>query len=391
MNTKPPDTIVSMSTYIIAEAGVNHNGSEQLAHKLVDAAADAGADAVKFQTFKASELATASVIKAEYQSKSETNDESQYQMLERLELAHGLHFDLKTHAEGRGIDFLSTAFDTGSLQFLVSELYLGTIKISSGELTNHPFLLMHARTGKKLILSTGMATMDEIESALAVLSFGFLMNSENPEESATTALHDHNSELEIPSLKAFLKAYRSDQGKQLLKKCVTLLHCTSEYPTSMDNVNLRAMQTLGKRFGVAVGYSDHTLGITVAGLAVAAGAKVLEKHFTLDQSMPGPDHAMSLTPENLTMYVAAAREAELIMGCAEKTPTSGELQNRAIGRKVIVATSNITKGDVLSDANLGLKRSSGFGLEPCRYWELLGKKAATSIQRDEAITDLLVR
>ncbi|ASJ74925.1 N-acetylneuraminate synthase [Granulosicoccus antarcticus] len=379
-----------MSTYIIAEAGVNHNGSEQLAHDLVDAAADAGADAVKFQTFKASELATASVSKAKYQRQNQTNEESQYQMLERLELRHDLHFDLKAHAEQRGIDFMSTAFDTGSLQFLVSDLSLETIKISSGELTNHPFLLAHARTGKKLILSTGMATLDEIKDALAVLSFGFLQSAKSTEAPTATTQNGYAEAPCPPTPSAFLNAYDSEHGKQLLKERLTLLHCTSEYPTSMNNVNLRVMQSLQEQFGVCVGYSDHTLGVVVAGLAVAAGARVLEKHFTLDQSMPGPDHAMSMTPESLARYVATAREAELVMGSAEKMPTIGELQNRTIGRKVIVAASAIVKGEVFSDTNIGLKRSSGTGLEPSRYWELLGKQAAATIERDEAITDLLI-
>ncbi len=364
-----------MGTYIIAEAGVNHNGSIKLAHELVDAAADAGVDAIKFQTFKASEMITKSAAKADYQKLNDNTDETQFKMLERLELSQAQHYQLKMHAEERGIDFLSTAFDMESLEFLISALGLTTIKVSSGELTNHPFLLEHALSGVKIILSTGMATIDEIEDALGVLAFGFLFRFRN---SVT------------PSINEFKKAYELTEGKEVLKERVTLLHCTSEYPTPLENVNLNSMKTLNDKFGVSVGYSDHTLGTEVASLAIACGAQVLEKHFTLDKALAGPDHAMSLSPDKLKEYVDAAKSAEVIMGSYEKDPTKGELENRKIGRKVIVALKDINKGEILSNSNVGLKRSKDKGYDPSLYWDIVGSKAKEDIQVDSAITSLLV-
>lgn len=374
-----------MNTYIIAEAGVNHNGSAELAHQLVDAAADAGVDAVKFQTFIAMDMTTETVAKAEYQDLNCTKKETQYEMLSRLELDHDLHHELKKHAEERQIDFLSTAFDNSSLKFLTSDLSLGTMKISSGELTNHPFLLAHAKTGSSLILSTGMATVSEIEDALAVIVFGFL----SYEKSVGQDLDGSPIDTVKPSAKIFKQAFDTELGQKLLKQKLTLLHCTSEYPTSLDNVNLRAMQFLGERFKVSVGYSDHTLGVEIASLAVAAGAVVLEKHFTLDRGMSGPDHAMSLSPEDLTAYVEAARVAERVMGVSNKCPTNIELENRVVARKVIVATRSIAENETLTESNVGLKRG-GEGLEPNKYWDVLGKRAAKPIQQDIAITDSLI-
>jgi len=358
-----------MSVYIIAEAGVNHNGSIEAAHKLIDAAADAFADAVKFQTFKADNMITKSAEKADYQRENTSKSENQYEMLKRLELDFEHHFELKQHAEERGIDFLSTAFDIESLNFLVSKLGLKTIKISSGELSNHPLLFAHAKTGVDLILSTGMATIDEIELALGVIAFG-LTNKDNAS---------------IPSKSKFKEAYASNKGKEALSSKVSILHCTSEYPAELDKVNLNAMKTLNNSFGLKTGYSDHTLGVELASMAVAAGAVVLEKHFTLDKTMPGPDHAMSLSPLELSDYVYNARRTQLVMGKFDKSPSEGELVNRKIGRKVIVASTNIKKGEIFSELNIDLKRSKEKGLEPSMYWDVLGKIANQSIEVDTPI------
>lgn len=361
-----------MGAYIIAEAGVNHNGSLQLAHELIDVAADADCDAVKFQTFKAAQMVTVNAGKADYQKRSDGFVENQYDMLQKLELPYESHFELLSHAQSRGIDFLSTAFDLPSLAFLVRDLGLETIKISSGELTNHPFLYSHACFGVQLILSTGMSTLDEIQSALAVIALGYQFSEGFQCK---------------PTVRAFRTAFESSRGQELLKEKVRLLHCTSEYPTRLMDVNLRAMQTLGNRFGVPVGYSDHTLGTKIAPMAISAGAVVLEKHMTTDKSLAGPDHAMSLSPTELCDYVQAAREAETVMGNGEKEPTPGELVNRKIGRKCLVAVSDIQPGERFTEHNVGLKRCDTRGLEPRWYWDLIGMESASCITSDSAIRE----
>lgn len=360
-----------MSVYIIAEAGVNHNGIPELAYRLIDAAANAGADAVKFQSFHASEMVTSSTAKATYQQEQDGDKECQYEMLKKLELSESLHIDLCEHACNRKIQFMSTAFDFSSLDLLTDKLKLQTIKISSGELTNHPFIFEHARKRVKLILSTGMATLDEIQETLEVITLGLLLGSDELPDNFTEACK---------------AAYQLPEGKAILEKHVTLLHCTSDYPTRLSDVNLLVMQALNERFGLQVGYSDHTLGVKLGSLAVAAGASVLEKHFTLDKSMPGPDHAMSLCVGELAEYIALAREAELIMGARNKSLTSGELENRKIGRKSIVALTGIREGEAFTQKNMGLKRSGDPGLEPQAYWSLLGKVAANDLEPDAAIT-----
>lgn len=360
-----------MSVYIIAEAGVNHNGCIERAHELIDVAADAGADAVKFQTFKASEMASASVSKADYQKSCDTANESQHAMLQQLELAHEWHLDLRDHAVHRSIDFLSSAFDVPSLDFLVDTLGLETMKVSSGELTNLPFLYAHACKGVDMIVSTGMSTVSEVEAALSVIACGLLFSRD---------------EIQPPGEDVFRQAFASSSGQAVLREKVSLLHCTSEYPAQLDDVNLRVMHALSQRFDLPVGYSDHTLGTRVASLAVAAGAVVLEKHFTTDNSLPGPDHAMSLAPYELGVYVAEARQTERVLGTREKTPTSGEIENRKIGRKKLTAVKTIRAGEVFTMSNIGLKRVGEIGLEPSEYWSLLGKRAANNIDRDSAIT-----
>ena len=262
-----------MSLYFIAEAGVNHNGEKELAYKLIDAAGAAGADAVKFQTFKADALASFDAPKAKYQSDNTDASESQLEMLKRLELPYDWHVELRDYCQQHDIDFLSTPFDSGSLDFLVNKLGLETIKVPSGELTNGPFLLEIAQSGCQIILSTGMSTLDEVTEALGVLAFGLSKPKSNP------------------SRDAFKQALISEEGKAALLKNVTVLHCTSAYPAPLYDANILAIQTLRETFGLKTGFSDHTNGMTASLAAAALGADVIEKHFTLDRELPGPDHS----------------------------------------------------------------------------------------------------
>tara|TARA_Y100000746_G_scaffold618_1_gene544 strand:- start:5051 stop:6127 length:1077 start_codon:yes stop_codon:yes gene_type:complete len=344
-----------MSVYIIAEAGVNHNGSMDLALKLVDAAVYAKADAVKFQTYIADSLVTASAKKAKYQADLTGTNENQYTMLKRLELSQEQFSELQKYSLKKGIEFLSTAFDTESLRFLHNDLSINTLKIPSGEITNAPFLLEHAITGSDLIVSTGMSELEEIKAALSVIAYGYL----------------HKASDSFPKMKEFKKAFSSKEGQLLLSKKVTLLHCTSEYPAPLEEVNLLAMNSMKDEFGLQVGYSDHTKGISVPIAAAALGARIIEKHFTLDSSMEGPDHNASLEPEELKLMIENIRSAELALGSNQKKVTESEFLNRNAARKSIVAIENIKKGDVLTESNIGIKRP-GTGLSPFRYWETLG-------------------
>lgn len=355
------------SVYIIAEAGVNHNGSVETAKKLVDVAVGAGADAVKFQTFVAERLVTVDVPKAEYQRQTTEAAESQYAMLKKLELSAKAHVQLMDFCRQRGIEFLSTPFDSLSADFLVKELQLSKLKISSGDLTNAPFLLQCARLGTGIILSTGMATLAEVEAALGVLAFGFL-----------------REENMAPSVEAFQAAYHSSDGQEKLTEKVCLLHCTTEYPAPFDEVNLKAMDTMRSAFDLPVGFSDHTPGIAVALAAVARGAEVIEKHFTLDRNMPGPDHQASLEPRELKELVQGIRQIELALGDGNKIPAPSEIKNRDIARKSLVAIRPINKGMLLTVDNLACKRP-GNGMEPIRYWEVLNIKATRDYQKDEQI------
>ncbi|MDX8126167.1 N-acetylneuraminate synthase [Methylomonas sp. LW13] len=354
-----------MSAFIIAEAGVNHNGSLQTAMQLVDAAVAAGADAVKFQTFKAEKLVTQSATKAEYQKHTTGAAESQLDMLRKLELKYEFHFQLRDYCQRLGIEFLSTAFDFDSLAFLVGELGLCRLKIPSGEITNGPFLLAHAKTGKDIIVSTGMATLGEVETALGVLAFGLLGGKQ-------------------PSLAAFQQAYSSEAGQAVLQEKVTLLHCTSEYPTPMADVNLRAMDVLQQAFRLPVGYSDHTEGLVVPIAAVARGAVLIEKHFTLDRSQKGPDHQVSLEPAELKQMVQDIRAVEQALGRPGKMPQAVELQNRTVARKSLVANSLIAVGETFSAENLTTKRP-GTGLSPMEYWRLLGQTSHRCYDVDDLI------
>jgi N-acetylneuraminate synthase len=346
-----------MAVKIIAEAGVNHNGDLALAYQLIDAAKKAGADAVKFQTFTATELVTEEAQQCDYQARNTQQVETQLAMLQRLELSRSAHIELQQYCQKIGIEFLSSAFDPSSLRFLVDELNLKTLKIASGEITNGPFLLEHARTGCDLIISTGMSTLDEVQAALAVLAFGLI-----------------STEAQQPSMQAFSEAFHSSEGQLLLKQKVTVLHCTTEYPAPMSDINLKAMDTLRDTFDLAVGYSDHSEGIEVSIAAVARDAQVIEKHFTLDKNMTGPDHKASLDPVELATMVSAIRAVELALGDGVKRPFAAELQNRQHARKSLVCTQDIQQGDVFTSENVSAKRPAN-GLSPMFLWELMGTKA----------------
>ncbi|EKT4523077.1 N-acetylneuraminate synthase [Pseudomonas putida] len=355
----------SEKVYIIAEAGVNHNGERDLAFALVDAAAAAGADAVKFQTFSAEKLASASAPKAAYQKKSTDAQESQLAMLKKLELPQEWHCDLQEYARKKGIEFLSTAFDSDSLDFLCS-LDIPMFKIPSGELTNSPLLWLFARTGKPLVLSTGMATLAEVETALAVIS------------------HALNSDQEPSSLDEVWRLWSQPECRKALQGHVTLLHCTSQYPTPAAEVNLRAMDTLADAFGLAVGYSDHTEGTLIPIAAVARGAKIIEKHFTLDRNLPGPDHKASLEPDELAEMVADIRALQLAFGNGCKAPQASEWDTRKAARQQVIAAKAISAGSTFLRTDLTTARC-GRGLAPAMLWELVGQSASRDYQAGEII------
>ena len=356
-------------TLIIAEAGVNHNGDEKLAIKLVDAAYRSGADIVKFQTFKAKKLVTINAKQATYQTVNTGKQESQMDMLGRLELSYESHHRLVAHCSKLGIEFLSTAFDSESLEFLVNDLKLTRLKIASGELTNAPLVLQHARTGCDLIVSTGMATLSEVEAALGVIAFGYTVSVDV-----------------MPSIEAFADAYASDAGQGALKNKVTLLHCTTEYPAPMNEINLHAMNTLASAFRLAAGYSDHSAGINIPVAAVACGAVMIEKHFTLDKTMEGPDHKASLDPAELKAMVSAIRQVESAMGDGVKRPTHSEVKNKLVARKSLVAAYDIDKGEIFTQDNVLIKRP-GTGKSPYLYWEVLGTTASRHLMAGEVLDE----
>lgn len=328
--------------FVIGEAGVNHNGDLSLALQLVDAAAEAGCDAVKFQTFKAEALVTRAARMADYQQANTGRSETQFEMLKRLELSEEAHHRLLAHAASRGILLFSTAFDMGSVDFLVG-LDFPVWKIPSGEITNLPYLERIGRQHKPVLLSTGMATLGDVDEALQVLL---------------------------------------TQGCRREQVCV--LHCNTEYPTPYGDVNLRAMVTMGQALGVACGYSDHTPGIAIPAAAVALGARAIEKHFTMDRTLPGPDHVASLEPGELAAMVAAIRQVEQGLGDGIKRPSASEAKNRAIARKSIVAAVPIAAGEVLGEHNLAVKRP-GTGVSPMRWHEVVGRVARRAYEADEPI------
>lgn len=352
--------------YVIAEAGVNHNGSLDVARRLIDVAAAAGADAVKFQTFKAEKLVSRQAAKADYQQRTTNAAESQFEMIRKLELSDDDHLTLQRYCATAGIEFLSTPFDTESLDFLVRRMALPRLKLSSGEITNAPFLLAVGQTGKPVILSTGMSTLEDVEQAVGALAFGYLGTGE------------------APSAAAFARARKSPEGQVVLREKVSLLHCTTEYPAPFAEVNLRAMETLGSAFGLPVGYSDHTQGIAIPIAAAALGARIIEKHFTLDRALPGPDHAASLEPVELKAMVEGIRQVEQALGSANKSPTASELKNRAIARKSLIAGTAIRKGECFTAANLAIKRP-GSGISPFFYWDQLGQVATRDYAEDDII------
>lgn len=354
-------------TYIIAEAGVNHNGSIDMAMRLIDAAAEARADAIKFQTFVADQLVTDQAQKASYQKAATCGNESQLEMLRKLELSYGDFEALKAHCGSRGIEFLSTAFDSTSLRFLSDRLALSAYKVPSGEVTNAPLLLEYAQTGADIILSTGMCDLGEVEHALKIVAFGLL----NP-----AAQNPTDSELNM--------AYCSEAGRECLARRVTLLHCTTEYPAPLSEINLNAMETLRAAFNLRVGYSDHSEGVVVPIAAVAMGACLIEKHFTLDRTLPGPDHKASLEPVELAEMVRGIRAVEAAKGSSRKGPTVSEVDNRLVARKSLVAIRDIAAGEVFTEANLGVKRP-GSGISPTLFWETLGQRAAKAYRKDELL------
>jgi N-acetylneuraminate synthase len=356
-----------MSVFVIAEAGVNHNGSLSAALDMVDVAAAAGADAVKFQTFKAKAMITESAPKADYQLASTGAAQSQREMIESLELSADAHIAIAQHCSTRGITFLSTPFDRESLHLLARSLGMTTIKIPSGEVTNLPFVLEVGREAKDVIVSTGMCTLREIETALKTLAFAFDRSAMDKFPTA--------GQLETPL---------NDRERSLLLGRVTVLQCTTEYPAPISEANLRAMATIRDAFGLAVGYSDHTLGSTSSIAAVALGATTIEKHFTLDKTQSGPDHRASLEPDELKMFVSALREAEQALGIANKAPTASETKNIPIARKSIVASRAIAKGEPLSADNLTFKRP-GNGRQPIEFFDLIGTPAPRDLAEDEQL------
>lgn len=355
------------NVFIIAEAGVNHNGSLTMAKELVDRASEAGADAVKFQTFKAEKLTSKFAEKAKYQKQTTDVSESQLEMLKKFEMDIHAHMELVQHCKERDILFLSTPFDLDSVDLLVEQCGVTILKVSSGEITNGPLLLKMARTGLPIIMSSGMAVLGEIEEALGVLAFGY-----------TTS---HTS---LPSREVFREAYSSEIGQQVLKEKVSLLHCTTEYPATFSEVNLRIMDTLHSAFGLSVGYSDHTEGIAVPVAAVARGAEIIEKHFTLDRNLPGPDHRASLEPHELALMVKSIRQVERALGSNIKFPTQQEIINRQVARKSLVAACDIQAGEIFTENNLTSKRP-GNGISPMEYWNLLYTRAQRNYKQDEVI------
>ena len=328
------------SVFIIAEAGVNHNGDIEIAKRLVDEAALAGADAIKFQTFKAESLVCKDARKADYQMTTTEQSESQFDMLKKLELTSEMHEQLIEYCTQKGIMFLSTPFDIDSIHYLV-DCGINILKVPSGEITNYPYLREIGKTGKKVILSSGMSTLEEVQEAVNVL-------------------RNHGS------------------GE------ITVLHCNTEYPTPYKDVNLLAMVTIRNELDVAVGYSDHTQGIEVPIAAAALGASVIEKHFTLDPLMDGPDHRASLSPKEMAAMVQAIRNVESAMGDGEKKPAEPELANQTAARKSIIAARDIARGEILTDQNLTTKRP-GNGISPMRWYEVTGTKAIRDFKEDELI------
>lgn len=352
--------------FIIAEAGVNHNGDVDLAIQLVDIAANAGADAVKFQTYRADEIASPGAPKAAYQIETADPGESQREMLQRLELPIDAYDIIANRCRLRGIEFMSTGFDVASVEMLIQKIGIQRIKIPSGEITNGPLLLASARSGLPIILSTGMSDLDDIERALSLIAYGILEFHAEPDETVLENI-----------------LMRQD-ARDALRENVTVLQCTSQYPTPVEKINLRAMDVIAERFNTPIGLSDHSVGIVVPIVAAARGASIIEKHITIDRGLPGPDHAASLLPDELREMVEAIRMAELSLGIGEKIPTSSEEKMRRVVRRSLVAAREIEAGEEFDASNLTARRP-GDGLSPLLYWEYLGRKASRNYAAEEQI------
>lgn len=356
-----------MRTSIIAEIGVNHNGDIDLAKRLIDAAAHAGADFAKFQTFKAEALVTKNTEKAAYQKTTTEPKESQLDMLRRYELDAEAHHKLKAHCQSAGIRFLSSAFDQDSLDFLIGDMALPIIKFGSGELLNAPLLFSAARRDVDVILSSGMANLGDIEQALMVLTLGYAPDAPD-----------------APSPEHFSSAWSNRGYHARMREKVSLLQCTTSYPAEAHNLNLAVMRTLRQAFGLRTGFSDHSAGTAAAIAAVALGAEIIEKHITLDRNLPGPDHAASLEIGEFAHLVSDIRTVEQALGQPYKVASQVELDNAALARKSLVAAGNISEGDIFGPNNVGVKRP-GSGLSPMLYWSLLGRRARRTYCPDELL------
>jgi N-acetylneuraminate synthase len=350
----------------IAEAGVNHNGDVSAARNLIEVAANAGADIVKFQSFTAANLAAPRAQKAPYQVATTGDDSSQLEMLRGLELSDADHLSLSRLCEELGIEFLSTPFDVERLNFLVNEAGVRRIKLGSSEVTHGALLLAAARTGLPILLSTGMSTLGEIEDALAVIAYGST-GAERPR-----------------SLEDCREALTTHEGWAAVVERVTLLHCNTAYPTAYEDVHLRAMSTLADAFGTEVGYSDHTEGGTASLAATALGAAVIEKHFTTDRSLPGPDHGMSMEAEGLKSLIKEIRWVTACLGEPQKAPRPSEFANREVARRSLHATRSIRTGEILSEPDLAARRPAD-GMSPMRLWDLLGQPCPRDIEENEQL------
>jgi N-acetylneuraminate synthase len=355
-----------MSVFFIAEAGVNHNGCVERALELVRIAASAGADAVKFQTFRADAVAAQSAPKAAYQKRETGTSEGQLAMLRALELSDAAFVRIADECTRVGIEFMSTPFDYDSLRFLADDVKVKRLKCPSGEITNGPFLLAMAQTGLPIIISTGMATLDEIADALAVLAFGYAFK---------------RSPTGLAEVRAFAA---TPDAKALLRDKVMVLHCTSAYPAPVGDLNLRALRTIADTFGLPVGYSDHSEGLHVGVAAAALGAVCLEKHFTIDRTLPGPDHKASLEPGELATMVRHVRDVTQALGSPDKAPTTSERDTRSVARRSLVAGQDIAAGTPFADVVLTALRPGG-GASPMAYWDLKHSNATRSYHATEAI------
>tara|TARA_B100001057_G_C22868345_1_gene957594 strand:- start:3417 stop:4511 length:1095 start_codon:yes stop_codon:yes gene_type:complete len=355
--------------FFIAEAGVNHNGSMKNVIKMIDIASKSGADAIKFQTFKASNLATENAKKANYQLKTTNNKESHFNMLKRLELSEKDHFKIKNYCKRKRIIFLSTAFDFDSLNFLNKKIKLDTFKIPSGELNNLPLLIEFGRTKKKIILSTGMGTLKEIDKAISYLALGNILGRRSFDKNV---------------LKKELKKLTTKKKLKILKNKVSILHCTTNYPAKNYELNLNAIKTIFKKFNLPVGYSDHSMGLQASLTACALGSKIIEKHFTISRKLKGPDHKASLEPGELKSLIKEINNIKISLGNGVKKPFNSEINNIKTVRKSLVAIADIKKNEIFSKQNIGLKRP-GTGLSPSKYWQYIGRKAKKNFKKDNLI------